>query len=278
VADQLPAVEDQGAPGEPLKVIALVYHDIVRDGDWDSSGFPGRAAARYKMGRGQFAGHLAAIARIDGISPTTVDAVGPDSTRETALLLTFDDGGSSAFPLTAEMLEGYGWRGHFFVTVGRIGTAGFLQPGQIRALRGRGHVVGSHSYSHPRRMAQCSWQELMDEWRRSTDALSSILGEPVRTASLPGGYYSRRVAEAAAEAGITLLFSSEPTCVAQRVAGCRVLGRYDVRNHTAAAEVGAIAGGRVVPRLRRFMSWNAKKLPKMLGGDLYVRARTWLLR
>jgi peptidoglycan/xylan/chitin deacetylase (PgdA/CDA1 family) len=262
-----------------VRVFSLLYHDIIgREGEWDSSGFPGRAAARYKLTRDEFARHLAAIAQRAGISPTTVNAVRYDSPRGKALLLTFDDGGSGAFPLTAEMLERYGWRGHFFVTVGRIGTPGFLGPGQIRALRQRGHLVGSHSFSHPRRMARCSWRELQDEWTTSADFLSNMLGEPVRVASVPGGEYSRKVAEAAAEAGITVLFTSEPTCIPQTVGPCRVLGRYDVRRGTVAAEALALARGHVWPRLRRFLSWNGKKIPKTLAGDTYVRLRAWLLR
>ena len=66
-----------------------------------------------------------------------------------ALLLTFDDGGSSAVLYTAEALREFHWPAHFFVTTDRIGDSGFLDPAQIRDLREMGHVVGSHSLLAP---------------------------------------------------------------------------------------------------------------------------------
>jgi hypothetical protein len=43
-------------------VNALMYHDIVAAGDEDTSGFPGRDAALYKITPEAFAAHLDAIA------------------------------------------------------------------------------------------------------------------------------------------------------------------------------------------------------------------------
>lgn len=109
-----------------------------------------------------------------------------------------------------DLLENLG-RGHFFITAGQIGKHGFINAAQLRELHERGHVIGSHSYSHPTRMSLCDDEILADEWARSVEMLSELLGEKVDTASVPGGYYSRRVAEAAAAAGIRILFNSEPT-------------------------------------------------------------------
>ena len=71
--------------------------------------------------------------------------------------------------------------------------------------------IGSHSCSHPLRMGHCSWPQLLDEWSRSRAILSDIVGADVRDASVPGGDFAPQVAEAAARAGITRLFTSEPT-------------------------------------------------------------------
>src|SRR5439155_279734 len=127
------------------------------------------------------------------------------------VLLTFDDGGASAYGCVADLLEGAGWRGHFFITTDYLGTPGFVGGAQIRELAGRGHVIGTHSCSHPTRMARCSWDRLIGEWSRSAQALAEVLGEPVRVGSVPGGAFARRVAAAAAAAGLTALFTSEPT-------------------------------------------------------------------
>ena len=100
---------------------------------------------------------------------------------------------------------------------------------QIQALHSNGHVIGSHSCSHPARMSRCSQEQLNYEWEESTRVLTRILGTPVTTASVPGGFYSRRVAAAAARSGIRQLFTSEPVASSHIVDGCVVLGRFSIQ-------------------------------------------------
>jgi peptidoglycan/xylan/chitin deacetylase (PgdA/CDA1 family) len=261
-----------------MPAIALMYHDVV-DGDaYDASGFAGADAALYKLGRELFAAHLSAIAESGVARPSTVLELAGGAGGETwPLLLTFDDGGVSAYTHAAGALERRGWRGHFFVTTGRIGTPTFLSREQIAELDRRGHVIGSHSATHPARMARCSYAEVLHEWRTSAGALANILGREVTAASVPGGYYSRRVAEAAAEAGIKYLFTSEPRSGLGRVGECLVIGRYAVQRWTPPRVAAGIAAGRLGPRLRQAVLWNAKKATKAVGGELYLRARKALI-
>src|SRR5262249_33481635 len=136
-------------------------------------------------------------------------------------LFTFDDGGASAVDPIAGALERHGWRGTFFITTGRLGQRGFLDARQLRELRARGHAIGSHSHTHPLRMADYSVARLSDEWERSTALLSDLLGEAVNSASVPGGHHSPQVFETAAAAGITTLFTSDPTRRERTVDGMR---------------------------------------------------------
>lgn len=260
-----------------MPAIALMYHDVVDGDDYDASGFAGADAALYKLGRGEFEAHLAAIAASGAARPSTVAELGGGDGSARPLLITFDDGGVSAYTHAADALERRGWRGHFFVTTGRVGTPGFLTRGQIVELDRRGHVVGSHSATHPLRMARCSYEEMLGEWRTSVAFLSDALGREVSVASVPGGYYSRRVAEAAGEAGIRHLFTSEPTAGLQRVGDCLVVGRYTVQRWTTPRAAAGIASGRLGPRLRQAVLWNAKKATKAVGGELYLRARKALI-
>lgn len=238
-------------------MIALMYHDVV-DADDDASGFPGRGPASYKLDAEHFEAHLSAIAA----------ARSPQ-----AFVLTFDDGGRSAYTHAADALERRGFRGHFFVTTGRIDTPPFVTVGQIRELARRGHTIGSHSRSHPTRMARLTRDEILDEWRSSLARLGEILGRPVDVASVPGGYYSRVVAEAAAAAGVRTLFNSEPTTRVQVVDGCQVIGRYTILRATPPGEAARIACGALAPRLRQAALWSAKKAGKAVAGDLYLRVR-----
>ena len=120
-------------------------------------------------------------------------------------------------------------------------------------------------------------EALLVEWKRSVDCLSEILGRQVRTASVPGGFYTRRVAAAAVKAGVTDLFTSEPVVRMVVVEGCRVYGRYSVQRGTGAETAAALAAGRPVPRLRQWVSWNGRKLAKAIGGRHYIALKNRIL-
>jgi peptidoglycan/xylan/chitin deacetylase (PgdA/CDA1 family) len=258
-------------------VLAVLYHDVVEAGREDTSGLPGAGAARYKLTPAAFREHLRALASALPARPGTAADLLADPAG-THYLLTFDDGGVSAGGPVADLLEEHGWRGHFLVTADFIGTPPFLAPGQIRDLRRRGHVIGSHSCSHPPRMALCPWPQLVSEWGRSCAMLADILGEPVTVASVPGGFYSRRMAEAAAQAGVRLLFNSEPTTRLHWVDGCLVVGRYTVYREMTPAAAGALVGRRPWRRLRQALAWKLKKVAKAVGGHGYLTLRERLLR
>jgi len=257
-----------------MRVVSLLYHDVVQARDFESSGFPGADAAIYKLELSEFEEHIAAIHEVID-RPATVRELAHLNGRPT--LLTFDDGGSSAHEHIADLLDRHDWRAHFFVTTDWIGQRGFLSPTQIRDLRTRGHVIGSHSCSHPPRMSHCSRNELRREWTNSIAVLSDILSETVDTASVPGGYYRRNVAEAAAEAGIRTLFTSEPRTSSQVVNGCLVFGRFTIQQGVPAVTAAAIAAGSATNRFQQFAYWNIKKIAKVAGGTRWLLMRKWLL-
>lgn len=232
----------------------LMYHDVVAEGRDDASGFAGAAAARYKLTEHQFDHHLHTIAR---------EVDGPPC-------LTFDDGGASAM-LIADKLEGAGWRGAFFVTAGYIGRRGFLTPRQLLDLRRRGHTIGSHSWSHPAGMSRLSAGVMAVEWQRSIDELGALLGERILTASVPGGSYSRRVGDAAAAAGITVLFTSRPTSGSVRLGTLTVFGRFAVRRTTPAARAAAVAAGSLLPRVGQLVAWDTKNALKSIAASVGAR-------
>jgi peptidoglycan/xylan/chitin deacetylase (PgdA/CDA1 family) len=177
------------------------------------------------------------------------------------------------------MLEQYGRRGYFFITTDYIGKPSFLTPEHIRGLHARGHVVGSHSCSHPQRMAMCTDEQLCDEWTRSVAILGDIIGSRVTLASVPGGYYSDRVAEWAARAGIRTLFNSEPVAGVRQVSGCEVIGRYSIQPGISAQIAASIAAGSVAPRARQYIYWKAKKALKTVGGSYWLEfRRAWISR
>ncbi|HEY7334168.1 MAG TPA: polysaccharide deacetylase family protein [Bryobacteraceae bacterium] len=263
-----------------MRIAALLYHDVVPQGRYDLSGFQAPDDNLYKIDCVEFRRQLKAIAARAHSTPETMVPAGgafrPDDGRR-RLLLTFDDGGVSAILHTAEILEEFGWPGHFFMTTDRIGAPGFLDASQLRALRRSGHAIGSHSCSHPERMIACSASELDHEWRDSVWRLEDILGEPVTSASIPCGFYTRPIASAASAAGIQVLFTSEPVTRPWIVDGCLIAGRFCVHRDVSTDWVSAVVANRPLPRLRRYLAWNGRKMLRAAGGPMWLKARKAIL-
>jgi len=158
-----------------------------------------------------------------GIAPEVISEIDLDHAGR-HIVLTFDDGGKSAVR-AADELSSRGWRGHFFITTGLLGSRTFLDAQAARYLSSCGHVVGSHSHTHPDIFNALPFEQMIEEWRVSCDMLSNLLGIQCVTASVPGGDVSRRVFESAEATGIQFLFTSAPVLVPKRMQGCWILGR-----------------------------------------------------
>jgi peptidoglycan/xylan/chitin deacetylase (PgdA/CDA1 family) len=263
-----------GSWDEKKRVISLTYHDVVELATHQTSGFGGADAALYKLEPDQFDRHLEAISRVVSDKPTlATDLTGDKATPARPWMMTFDDGGLSSYTSIADRLEMTGWRAHFFITTDHIGAPAFMSREQIRDLRRRGHVIGSHTCSHPLRFAALPRAELKREWKESLSVLSDLLGEQVHTASVPGGQYSRQVAETASDTGIETLFTSEPTTRCAKVENCLVIGRYAIRRWTTPAVAAGMASGQFAPRFRQLLWWEIKKIIKTLGGAYYLKLR-----
>lgn len=257
-----------------MRAITISYHDVVQGEDYDASGFSGEGPATYKLKLEQFVEQMDALARAKCEEPVLVNDIA-GSTRP--VCLAFDDGGSGAV-LTARILERHGWRGHFFITTDLIGKNSFLSESDLVTLAERGHIIGSHSCSHPDPMSALPGPELLREWRRSKEILESVLGIPVNTASIPGGFYSRAVAQAASDAGYRYLFTSEPKTRTWTVGSCTALGRFTVKNNMPAETMVRLVEERPGERVRQYCIWNMKKIAKKLGGNMYFRVRERLLK
>jgi peptidoglycan/xylan/chitin deacetylase (PgdA/CDA1 family) len=255
-------------------VSSLAYHDVIDDGQLGSSGFQGAGPNRYKLDLSAFENHLRALEECMDRPPAAVETL--DHESRLPWLLTFDDGGASALR-TGEMLAERAWPGHFFVTVDFIGTDGFLSGDAIRALDEMGHVIGSHSCSHPERMAHCSPAQLQAEWSRSVRVLAEIVGHPVTVASVPGGDYGKNVACAAAASGILQLFTSEPVLRVRDVDGCAVFGRFSIGREVLPNHAAELASGRRASIWSEFTSWQVKKAAKAVGGRHYLKLRRLVL-
>lgn len=237
-----------------MHTVSLLFHDVYAK-DPRESGFASDAADRYKLSVEAFDAHLDAAA----------------SVRDVPFLITVDDGGVSYYTMLADRLEARGWRGYCFVSTNQIGTRGFLDAAQIRQLDQRGHIIGSHSASHPTRFSACSPEQMRYEWTTSRRVLEDIVGHDVTVASVPGGYYSRAVARSARDAGLQLLFNSEPITSLKSEGDCTVAGRFTIRRGDRPAMSRRLLLPSPWARWSAWTTWNAKGLVKPLLGPAYMR-------
>ena len=248
------------------RLVSLLFHDVYETQP-EESGFAGTAAERYKLPLTDFEEQLRRLADV-AAGPLWL-ASQPSTVGDPALALTVDDGGLSYHHLVAERLEARGWRGHCFVTTGWIGRRGFLHAHHLRELHAGGHVIGSHSVTHPARFAACTPEEMRREWRDSRRTLEDVLGAEVNAASVPGGYFSARVAEAASAAGFRVLFTSEPETRVREMVGCSVFGRFTLRRGSPHDQAARFASGEPAALYGAWAAWNAKKALKALLGPGY---------
>lgn len=275
-----------------MRTVSLLFHDVYVE-DPSESGFRSAAADRYKLTLSVFEAQLGCLQEVCPLrpalatqfccganpsgSPGEPERLASHSTDSRTFLITVDDGGVSYYTLVADRLEALGWRGHCFISTSMIGQPGFLTTAQIRDLDARGHVIGSHSVSHPARFSACGVDRMRREWSESRATLEDLLGHDVRVASVPGGYYSRAVAQTACDAGLRVLFNSEPTTTVQAEAGVLVSGRYTIRRGDRVDTARRLVQVTPWTRCAAWATWNAKAVVKPLLGGSYMRVADWIL-
>ncbi len=264
-----------------MHAVSLLFHDLYVT-DPRESGYRSHGADRYKLSTAAFDAQIRGITRARRDMPLLAAELAAfhvtDRTAGHPFLVTVDDGGVSYYTLLADRLEALGWRGHCFVSTDAIGTSGFLDASQIRALDARGHVIGSHTASHPARFSTCGADRMRQEWTHSRQVLEDLLGHAVAVASVPGGYYSRTVAHTARDAGLLTLFTSEPVTPIHDEDGCRVIGRFTIRHGDAPDAAGRLVRSTPWARWGAWARWNAKGLVKPILGPAYGRVADFVHR
>lgn len=236
-----------------MEKVALMYHDIITINDI-TSGFQNESAFQYKVNEDTFE------EVVRNLSPSRV-------------LFTFDDGGLSFLTNAAPILEKYGHRGVFFIATDYIGTPGFLSVEQVRELDKRGHIVGSHSCSHPHNMAGLPDDAISKEWIESKNKLEEILGHTMEYASIPNGYSSKSVVTKAREAGIKYLYTSTPIDRVKNVKGISLIGRYVIHDKMLPQEVTNIVESRKT-RIKKYAKWLVIESIKFVLGNQYDKVKS----
>lgn len=188
----------------------LMFHDVINV-QHQVSGFQKVGAVQYCIHEDKF------VQLIE-------EAVKDDNEA----VLSFDDGGSSFYHVIAPILERYGKKGLFFISTKYIDTPGFLTVEEIRELDVRGHIIASHSHSHPKIISELPADKIRQEWVVSKNILEEIIGHEVKIASIPGGAVSNDVLSIMCESGYQDIYTSEPTCIERKKGNSTIYGRYAI--------------------------------------------------
>lgn len=241
-----------------MEKICLMYHDVYISHGKES----GLASDLYKLDAKQFESQLKTLCEL--------------KRQNIDVELTFDDGGSSFYSPIAELLDKYGFKGVFFIATTYINTPSFVTESQLLEMEQRGHVIGSHSHSHPENLASLSKEEINSEWLDSVNCLASILGHEVEIASIPNGYISNDVIEGAKKAGIRDLYTSEPSTSIKTVSGITTHGRFVVLNNTTIGELRNICTNDLY-RKKMLLKSKVLSIPKLILGSKYETVKNLLI-
>lgn len=237
--------------------IVLMYHDVVNRLH-PKSGFQKVGALQYTLDSRVFS------EQVNKYSNENV-------------IFSFDDGGESFYTEIAHVLEHYNQSGIFFISTQYIDTPYFLTKNQIKELDERGHVIASHSHTHPKVISELSYEEIVNEWKLSKSILEEIVGHAVTVASVPGGAVSKDIIRAAAEAGYKTLYTSEPTTDIRNEFEVEVIGRYTISKDTTIETLDKIVTD---SNYRAGLQKRYKRLllAKRLLGSNYNRLKQLILK
>ena len=207
------------------KYLTFLYHEATDSSD--NTGFQRNSNLPYKHKLNEFYDNIDIIVE----NCSNIITINDLNNSPNGTLLTFDDGGKSAM-IIADYLEQKNLKGHFFITTNMIGKKCFLNKKDIIELHDRGHIIGSHSHSHPNVFKSLTYNQMIFEWLESKKILENILNIKVETCSVPGGDANKDTYLTAKECGFNIVFNSEPTLKLTEIEDLKILGRFCPKSGT----------------------------------------------
>lgn len=242
--------------------LTFLYHEAVNNPI--DSGFQRDSALPYKHKIEEFYTNIDIIVK-KRKNIITIDKL---NSYDNATLLTFDDGGKSAL-FIAKYLEKYNLRGHFFITTSLIGDKYFLTKAEILDLHKRGHIIGSHSHSHPNVFKSLSYKMMKLEWSESKSILEDILKTKVNSCSIPGGDANTDSYLSAQESGYEIVFDSEPVIEIRKLKNLIILGRICPKAGTSFKQIEEFCELKGIKK--QYYIRKLKKLIKVIFFPIYAK-------
>jgi hypothetical protein len=125
------------------------------------------------------------------------------------ITFSFDDGGISNL-ISSSILDEYNFKGIYFIPTFFIGKPGFLKKEDIIDLYKRGHLIGSHSHTHPIPLSFLNYKSQLIEWETSKSILEEIILDKITLAALPGGDSNFETFKILQDLGYLEIYTSYP--------------------------------------------------------------------
>lgn len=233
---------------------------------------------RFKIASNVFESHLEYLCQAGYVSASIEQWKEVGGCPQGHVLLTFDDGGLSAYETVFPLLDKFGFVGHFFIVTDDIDRPGFLSKEMIRELADTGHVIGSHSCSHPE-LIYVDHISLKNEMVQSKIILESILGRACSAFSIPTGEMNRSVVMAALDAGYQYVFSSTPGYLRNYLPGS-LISRWAVRSDV---DDSLIWLKKVISKdpfllCKISLRWKLVRIMRIVLGGSFYRIRDRIIR
>ena len=251
------------------KTICLMYHELE---------LPNRAMCHSEAGYVRYVVTLQNFRRqLDDLRRSGLQGISVSQMLdgESGIALTFDDGCETDLIAATPLLQEFGFKGTFYITVGFLGTRGYLSQQQVRELAKYDFDIGCHSATHPY-LTDLDDSGLHREIVEARDSLQQIAGKAVLHFSCPGGRWDSRVAEIARNAGYRSVATSR-TGVNSSSTDAFCLPRVAILRDTSLPMFQSLASGKGLwPIQLREATRSAVR--KAMGNSIYDKLRSRLLK
>lgn len=175
-------------------ITILTYHDVV-------ASWPKTTNSHYTVTLDLLREHIRVLREHGFLAVDPERLQNPSRVGSASFFLTFDDGQANHANLTAPLLESLGICGIFFVPTRRIDRDSYLKSEDIRRMAGAGHVFGLHGHEH-RRLDLLAKDDLRQDFARSLEILTGLIGQRPWIFAPVGGYTSPQVTAEARNVGV----------------------------------------------------------------------------
>jgi len=253
------------------RTLVLLYHTVhLTPEQWQAQRPAGR---RYSVMANQFEAQMEYLARA-GFQTSSLDDFLDGRSPARSVVITFDDGHESNLTVALPVLQRYGFRAEFFVTVSFVGQPRFMTWAQVKQLHQAGMSVQAHGLHH-QPLTEVPREKLMEELRAAKERIEDQLNSPVNYLALPGGFANDRVYREAREAGYQAVCNSEPG-IARR---STVIPRVAVMHSMAQTAFESVVERKFFPLLRmRAQREFGKAAKALLGLDRYEALKNLAMR